>query len=505
MKNFYILICFIFLISSIGIAKPVSKEAFESNMKFYKQNISKVQMMNKRAAQKPMLKSVEATLKMLEKITFPDGSKKEFTYNENGQTIGYKNFKFNETTGTVILSEDNSFSYDNKGNRILQVFNTLMENAMVNTEKDEYEYDAQNREIVHIFSSYSFDLGKLVKYSKTITSYQIDGFKTEEYSWNETSQTWNLESKSEVEIKNDQLFRGTFYAKSEDTGEVIKSMIMEYFYNAEGFVKQILTKAFDKESGQMIDFTKSSMTYDNHGNEIMSVDSMFYSELGAWMAWSKNVSNFNSNNFLTSDEYHTLDWFTFQLAISEKHEYSYTNNQLTQELVWEDEDMDGKLSQSYKFVFTYDNSIKPEDVVLPDSWIEHNDFGDIWGYFQFSFGALSNVKWYQWDYETESLKQYRDATYHYSNTGGEVAVINSNISTLKVGPNPFNNAITVSLPDNNNTLIAIYNIAGKVVYNASTNYSETINTSNWKPGIYMFHVHSGKDPLQITKLVKRAQ
>jgi len=503
MKKIYILTCFIFLITSTGIANPFSKEVTESKVKIQKQNISHLEMVNQKTALKPTLKSVEAKSKKLEKITLADGGSKEFTYNEQGLTVSYKNYKPDEITSEIVLSEHNTISYDSHGNKTLLIFNTRMNGELTNTEKDDYEYDSQNRETLHINYAYSFDYEKLIKYSKTVTSYQTDGFKTEEYSWDETAQTWNLESKSEIEMKDNQLFKGTFYAKSETTGEVIKSMIMEYSYNANGTIKQILTKAFDTESGLMVDFMKSEMTYDNNGNEVLSVDSMYDSESETWMEWSKTKSIYNSNNVLTSDEYYTLNWLTFQLAISEKHEYSYTNGQLTQELVWEDVDMNGEISQSYKFEFTYDNSINVEDVILPDSWLEHNDFNDTQSEFIFSFGALSNVKWYQFDYDTEALKQYREATYHYSNASGEVAVNNVNISNLKVGPNPFNNLITVSLSENEEALISVYNFAGQQIFKTSANSIKTINTSDWKPGIYMIQSTVGNDRKEITKLVKR--
>jgi hypothetical protein len=499
MKKIYILTFFVFLFTSMAFAMPVSKEAAESKAKIYKQNVSKVLLIT----QKTTLKSVDAKSKKLEKITLADGGSKEFTYNEQGLTVSYKNYKPDESTGEIVLSENNTISYDSHGNKTHQIFNTRMNGELTTTEKDEFEYDSQNRETLHLFSEYSFDYSLLIKSSKTITSYQANGFKIEEYGWDEATQTWSLDSKSEIELKDNRLFKGTMYAKSEDTGEVVKSMIMEYSYNDNGNLKQIMIKAVDSESGLMVDFMKSEMTYDSNGNEVLSVDSMFDSDSGTWMEWSKTKSTYNSNNVLTSDEYYSLNWMSLQLSVTEKHEYSYTNGQLTQELVWEDLEMDGELSQSYKFEYAYDNSINIEDVNLPDSWIEHNDFNDTQSEFIFSFGALSNVKWYHWDYETGALKQYRDATYHYSNASGEVAVNNVNISNFKVGPNPFNNAITVSPPENENTLISVYNITGQLVYNNSTNISKTINTSTWKSGIYILHINFGNGTLQKIKLVKK--
>jgi len=501
MKKIYLLTCLVFLIASFGVAKPIMKEVAEAKVKIVKQNAIQAQLANQKIAQKPLFKSVVAKSKMLDEITFPDGSKKELKYNDRGQTIGYKYYMLDEETSAVKLSADNAFIYDANGNRTQQVFNTLKNGSLTVTEKDEYEFDSQNRETLHILSAYSEELEKLVKYSKTITSYQASGFKTEDYLWDEEAQTWNLSSKSEVEVNNNRIVKGTIYAKSEETGEIVKTMVMEYSYNANGSIKQILTKMVDETSGEMVDFMKSVYSYDGNGNEISSIESMFDSE--NWMEWSKTISTYNSSNMLTSDEYYDLDWLSFQLAVSEKHEYNYTNNQLTQELVWQNIEMMGELSQSMKFEYTYNNAINIDDVVLPDSWIEHNDENDTQSEFIYYFGTLSNVKWYDWDYDTEAFKLYRDATYHYSNFGSGVAVNTLGISSLNIGPNPFSENISVSLSESAPSSISVYNIAGQKVFNTTVKGSKTISTTAWEKGIYMIHFTDQSGKHEIAKLVKR--
>jgi hypothetical protein len=503
MKKIYILTCFVFLLTSIGMARPFSKEVMESKVKFYKQNVALLQQINQKAVRETQLKSISTQSRKLEKITFADGGWKEFNYNEDGQTIGFKSYVFNEGTGTVVLSEDNTFSYDGKGNRILQVFKTLKSDNLTVTEKDESEYDSQNRETLQLSSAYSDELGKLVNSSKTVTTYQSDGLIVENYLWDETAQNWILESKTEIELKNNILLKETNYSKSETTGEIVKSMIMEFTYNPNGSLQQTLTKMVDEETGQMVDFMKSVMSYDNNGNEILSLESMFESESGTWMEWSKTISNFNTNNELISDENYDLDWLTFQLSVSEKHEYSYANNKLIQQLVWQKLDQMGELSQSQKFEYSYDNSIDNKEVILPDSWIEHNGFSDVYSEFVFSFGTVSNIKWYDWDYTTETLKPFRDAIYHYSKSEGGVEVNTLITNSIKVGPNPFNGNLTITLSENCTGQISIYTLSGQKVYNTPVNNSKTISTSNWKDGIYMVQFLNENGERELVKLVKQ--
>jgi hypothetical protein len=503
MKKIYILICFAFLIHSIGVALPITKEVAESRVKLFKRNIAQFQSFNQNLSSKTALKSVEANSMKLEKVTFPDGSSKEITYNDRGQTIDYKYKKFDEGTGTVLLSEHNTISYDGKGNKILEVFNILQSGIMTNVEKEEYEYDTQNRETIHIHWELDESFTKLIKNLKTTTSYQANGYTIEEYQWNEETQSWVLETKSEVELKDGYTFKGTYYYKNDETGIVEKTMIMEVTYDNNYRLTMSLIKAVDEATGLVVDYMKSVITYNSDGYEVLYVVSIYDSETLTWTEFSKTASFYNSKGQITTEEDYSLDWMTSQLAIYNKHEYTYINDQLTQELIWEKDLVTDQLSQSQKYVFSYDNSIDHEKLILPDSWIDHNDFDDFWGLFYYQFGTLSNVKWYDLNYETAALKLSRDATYHYADSGITVDIKNMNISNLKIGPNPFNENITISLSEIAPVGISVYNIAGQLVYSSMVNSSESINTSVWEKGIYLVETKVGDSKLQRIKLIKR--
>jgi len=504
MKKKITLLTMILLVGICTIASTKNREEFETKYKSIKKVENQFLKLNQKQNSTPKLKSITAKTKMLEKITIADGSSKEFKYNNKGQTIGYKHYKFNDDTNTTPLTSDNTFEYDAAGNRTLQILKTLINNTLTIVEKDEISYDATSRETLHILSNYDTELEKLIPTTKTITSYQTNGYSTEVYIWSETSQTWNLESKTEIETKNGMPVKGTYYSKNEETGVIEKSMIIEYTINSKEQIIKALMKAIDEASGQMVDFMKSEMTYNDKGYEISSITSMFDSESGTWMEWSKSISNYNSNYVLTSEEDYQLDWQTFQLGLSEKHEYSYNNNQLSQELIWQNIELQGELIQTMKFEYTYNNTINVDDVVLPDSWIEHiDDYNDVQSEFVYHFGTVSNVKWFDRNYETETLKQYRDATYHYSAFGGNVAINNKNSASVKIRPNPFDESLTISPAENTLSQIMVYNTLGQMVYSSTSAETTTINTSTWQPGVYVLHFNSEKTGQKVAKIIKR--
>jgi hypothetical protein len=481
---------------------PITKEVAEAQVKLIQRNTAKFLLLNHKELPQPALNSIEANSMKLDKVTFPDGSSKEITYNDRGQTIDYKYKKFDEGTGTVLLSEHNTISYDVKGNRILEIYNILRSDVMTIVEKEEYEYDSQNRVTIHIHWELDESFTKLIKNLKTTTLYQEDGYTEEEYEWNDETQSWDLEAKTEYELKDGYTFRSTNYYKNEETGIVEKTLVMDVTYNASGMMTISMVKAVDEVTGLMVDFMKSVSTYDSNGYEILYVLSIYNSDSLRWDEFSKTVSVYNNKGQILSVEDYTLDWIAYQIAVSEKREYTYTNDQLTQELVLEKDMMTGNLSQSQKYVFSYDNSIDHEKLILPYSWIDHNDYDDFWGLFYYQFGTLSNVRWYQRDYETTELKLFRDATYHYAESDISVDIKNMNVSNFKIGPNPFNENITISLSEIAPVRISVYNIAGQLVYNSLVNSSESINTSAWEKGIYLVETKVGDSKLQRIKLIK---
>lgn len=503
MKKVYFPVLVLILLSTLAYSKPLNQLKCEQQISEQQKMIDRILFLKQQLGKASELKSGQAAAKMLEKITLSDGGNKLFEYNSKGQSTDYQRNEYEKESSAYVLNEHNTISYDSKGNKVLQIFNTLISDALVLTEKDEWAYDVQNRETEHINSVYDSEISLLVYESKTLTSYTSDQIVTEEYSWDKETSQWILISKTEINYSENRMIGGTTYARNEDTGVIEKTMVYELTYDSQNRIIRMLTKAVDSETGNLADMMLIENTYDSNGNEVLSQTSMFEPESGQWMTWSKSVSNFNSNGQLVSDEYYSLDWMTFSLKISDKHEYNYSGNQLAEEIVWESEYFNGTLTQSFKFLYTYDNSIDAKNLILPESSLEDNAYNDLQSEFVFSFGALANVKWLKLNFETMKLEQYREATYHYKGFAGSLADRYVRSGELKVGPNPFWQVLTIRIPSGQEEQISVFNSIGQTVYEMKACGEVVINSSLWQPGLYIVKWFAEGSKPEMIKMIKR--
>ncbi|WP_282135221.1 BNR-4 repeat-containing protein [Seonamhaeicola maritimus] len=81
--------------------------------------------------------------------------------------------------------------------------------------------------------------------------------------------------------------------------------------------------------------------------------------------------------------------------------------------------------------------------------------------------------------------------------------VESNLSTIKVYPNPAYNKFTIAFTGFNNASVAIYNILGKPVYTSTTNKNslEIFNDNRFTSGIYLIKVIDEYQRVYHTKLV----
>ncbi len=500
MKKIYILTILLMSITSMALSANSSKSETGLKAKMHQQALDQLNTLRQNSTEKPVLKSVQGKV-MLEKITFPNGESKVFGYNSSGKTIDYKSNELNQESGIIELKEHNTSSYDSRGNRLNQIFNSLRDGQFVVTEKNEWEYDSQNREILYIISLLDENTNKLTNYSKKVTSYESKSVKTDEYTWNTERKEWENVGKTEVLYEGNLPVTGTYYYRNEENGVIEKSMIIEMTYDNNGRLVRSKMKALN-EAGALIDYMKTENTFDSNGNETLSVTSVYDEETKEWTMWSKLTSTYNSSGLLISDEYQTLDWLTFKLAISEKHEYNYSGKQLKEEVIWETGYFSSDLIQTYKYVYSYDNSIKTEDLILPDSWLEHNGYEDIQSEFVFSFGALSNAKWYQLNYETLKLEMHRDASYHYKSFSGGTGFNQFMSKELKANPNPFKNNLNLQVPPDELCLVRIFTPEGKKIFEAQMIGENRIETSSWDAGIYIVKIISKQRQEKVIKLIK---
>lgn len=75
--------------------------------------------------------------------------------------------------------------------------------------------------------------------------------------------------------------------------------------------------------------------------------------------------------------------------------------------------------------------------------------------------------------------------------------------TMKIFPNPFSTQLTLTLADNEQTTVSLYNFLGQQVLRQSFTNTTTINTGQLAAGIYFYQLASNKGTLKTGKLVKQ--
>ena len=66
-----------------------------------------------------------------------------------------------------------------------------------------------------------------------------------------------------------------------------------------------------------------------------------------------------------------------------------------------------------------------------------------------------------------------------------------------VYPNPFNNQLHIKV-DQDGVGVRVFNAQGSVVYSATLNQSLSLNTSDWKEGIYFVQLQTQNDVSTLT-------
>ena len=80
-----------------------------------------------------------------------------------------------------------------------------------------------------------------------------------------------------------------------------------------------------------------------------------------------------------------------------------------------------------------------------------------------------------------------------------------NVLTIfpKLFPNPFSNQLTISLADNEQSIISLYNFRKQQILKQSFTNTTTINTEQLAEGIYFYELRNDKGIIKKGKVVKQ--
>ncbi|MCF8360809.1 MAG: T9SS type A sorting domain-containing protein [Prolixibacteraceae bacterium] len=445
------------------------------------------------------LKSTAATKKMLDKISYPDGSNKTFAYNDVGLLTDYKFYNYDSFSETLELQEHQEIEYDANGNRTLFIDRNLDAfEGFVVVEKEETTYQDNDLPLEQIFWEYEEASGNLIKTMKSVYT-PIDGthFIIEDYFWDETSREWFFSSKTDMEYNDlSHPVSMDYYTYDSDSETFLMEARMAFTYNASGQETQMGTQYISEDSGELEVASTLVTTYDENGNITRETESGSY--MGETIVSFENVYTY-ANGLLIKEEYNSMFGGTYT-------EYDYTDGKLSEKRdfyeVYNDEYEVIGFSMQYKDQFSYDNSIDVDELVYPfelDTYF--SSYADFCDPFFFQFGAIGNTICHSWDYVTESVVEKYRGEYHYSdfNAGPQTpdGITGLTNNFLKISPNPFSDILQITSSSNKEVCVEVYNSSGKVIHRANNESNCIINTSGWEKGLYI--VQSQSESYKILK------
>ncbi len=371
------------------------------------------------------LKSVEVNENKLDSILFDDGGRKLFYYNENGQVTDFKNYVVDWDDEPAVLKEHQHFEYDENGNNTLYILYYLDSfDGWIEKQKYEYKYDAAGNQIEEI--NWDYSLNKMTAPAgKESYIYNGNEITVNNYAWIESDGDWELTGYYTIVTDGEgNMLSGEGYEPSEETGEMIKSAIMEYEYDAEGRLLTTDTKMYSPENDEWVDAAHSVCEYNTDGQLVLEKETM--NIMGATMVAYEDRYTYADGKLVKKEEYAT-NWGTGELYLPWYEDYSYDGGVLSSKSMYFYDDYTGEMKLQEKYDFSFIAGVSVNDYLLPEIDPYYDD-NSVYSNEVSSYGILGSITRYNIPWDTEILTVDYEATYYYS--GGGASVVLSSDATL---------------------------------------------------------------------------
>ena len=280
--------------------------------------------------------------------------KNTFDYDQHNNLLQYAYYSWKDTTGWILGLKEN-YTYDINGNKtqyIQQHWNTTL-GMRIGYTKMEYSYDGNEGIILKEESTWNEDSSKWVNHYRTEYSYNSIGKESQniKYLWNNDSNKWvlNLKQENSYDLNGSILQYYTYYWNP-DSSKWSYYLKNDYNYDA-GMNTGYISYSWDADSGKWISSTseeyvydenekiiskiiqfgpvKFESTFDENGNILISVASMWDNVFGQWKISSKEENLYNENGVENKYYYYNWDnvsekWDTVQMK-----DFYYTEVEIT--------------------------------------------------------------------------------------------------------------------------------------------------------------------------------
>lgn len=354
--------------------------------------------------------------------------------------------------------------------------------------------------------------------SKKEYSYSSDGFLVEELRkiWNTINEKWDNSGKYEYTYNKD--------------GLMVEKLYINY-NQSEGIWIPSLKYCYNYDDGNLVRESIYSWDSDNERweGEISRKDYSDFSD-GEWTlynvySWNKTVEKWDTSlqteRVLDADNNITLEttssWesSTGEYAYNNRYEYIFEDGNCTQNFYYKYDEINGWEGDA-KVEYSYNDSGYVVQLIRSkyndtDGWVSSNrqnytydmayTLNDLISNNDIDYydGVVSDRVTYEFDTDAQEWVGKWDYLYYYT----EVEIVNilpNYQKSLTCYPNPATNLLIIELADNEETIIEIIDMNGKVVLAQKINSTAQLNVGHLEKGVYLITL-KGDSLNQVKKLV----
>jgi len=265
-----------------------------------------------------------------------------------------------------------------------------------------------------------------------------------------------------------------------------------YTYNSDGLIIEEVGAQDDviASDGETLSFNGSNKYEYTYNSSNQNISKKHFEKNSTtnnqYVLRNEEIYAYNSDGLLSSIIY-TNEYNDEQ----DKTELTYDNNNNLVEKIYSELNITtSNWNYSSKDIYTYDNSIDVNDLLLPNSYILNEYFEN------YNFNNKPTVlSSYQWNNNTNNWDEDGVINFNYTDTA--LSTNNIDIHNYTVYPNPTTNQVKFDITDFDK--IEIYDITGKLIIKTKTNI---VNMENVPNGTYLYRIQKGNKTIN-GKIIKK--
>ena len=285
-------------------------------------------------------------------------------------TVEYCLYNWDTLTATWVNDDKYTYTYDNNGNQLEQIWHYWDGSTWANDERFTYTYDINNNLIEYI--GQYWDGSTWVSSYRYTYTYDSNSNQIEWINQNWDGSTWvnNWRYTSTYDSNGNQIEQ---IYQTWDGSAWVSSYRDTYTYDSNGNQIEQINQNWDGSS--WVDSGRWTFTYDSNGNQIESIRQEW--DGSNWVSLDRYTSTYDSNG--NQMEYLYQEWAGSTWVNSWRDTYTYDSNGNPIEWIWQDWDGSSWMNDGRYALCDYVAAFGQKTYVPDDNfenYLESNSMGD---------------------------------------------------------------------------------------------------------------------------------